>query len=388
MKKILCVIIAIVIALSSMTLTSFAAKKVPDFELKTSKNVAKVGDIIKVEVKVAKGSRLCALAMDLVYDNSCFEVIVATSGDKMVGVVNDKYSAKRVRFSAANQAELQVETVLFSAEFKVIKTGGTFSLDAAEVCTTKTSGSSNWNDVTEDVQKKIGDYSVTVACAHAVKETVVNAEATCAKAGSKTEKCKECSWQSEPIVIPALPHKTEEVILKDATCAEAGKKAQKCKDCGNVSGEVEIPKLPHDTEKVVVKKATCVEDGLKAEKCKNCDYQSNEEKIPATGHTVGLWITVRKATKTETGLEQKLCLVCGDVVEEREIPMLPPYKLGDVNDDGFITAVDARMILRAVAGLIELSDSQKLAADVTGDGETGATDARMILQYVVGKVKF
>lgn len=349
MKKVLCVIIAVVIALSSMSVVSFAATKVPDFEIKTSTENAKVGDTVKVDVTVKKGSRLCAVVLELVYDNAYFQVVSATAGNGMTGVLNEKYTAKRVRFSAANQEELQVAAVLFTVEFKVLKTGGAFTLEAVEVCTTKTAGSSNWNDVTDETKEKLNNYSVVVECAHAVKETVVLENATCTKAGAKQDKCKECGWESE---------------------------------------KVEIPVLPHELEETVIKKATCEETGKKAEKCKNCDYTTEEKEIPATGHKESGWITVKKATRTETGLKQIKCTVCGTVLKEEVIPVLPPYKLGDVSDDGFITAVDARMVLRSVAGLIELSDVQMLAADTNGDGEIGATDARLILQYVVGKVKF
>ena len=349
MKKILCVIIAVVIALSSMSIVGFAAKKVPEFTIATSTASAKVGDTVTVSVKVAKGSRLCAIAMDLVYDNTYFEVVSATAGTAVDGVVNEKHTEKRVRFSAAKAEELQVEAILFTAEFKVLKTNGSFTLDAAEVCTTKSNGSANWNDVTEDVQGKLENYSVTVACAHADKETVVLEEPSCSKVGYQTEKCKECDWQSEKAEIPMTEHNKEELVLLEPTCTEVG---------------------------------------YKAELCKNCDRESEKTEIPAKGHIEGLMLTVKPATTTEKGLKQKKCVVCGEVLAEEEVPMLPPYKLGDVNNDGFITAVDARMVLRAVAGIVELTEVQKAAADTNKDGNVTAVDARMILQYVVGKVKF
>ena len=349
MKKILCVIIAVVIALSSMSIVGFAAKKVPDFTITTSTASAKVGDTVKVSVKVEKGSRLCAIAMDLVYDNTYFEVVSATAGTAVDGVVNAKHTAKRVRFSAAKAEELQIEAVLFTAEFKVLKTNGTFTLDATEVCTTKSNGSANWNDVTEDVQEKLEDYSVTVVCSHANKEEVVLEEPSCSKVGYKAEKCKECDWQSEKAEIPMTEHNKEELVLLQPTCTEAG---------------------------------------YKAELCKNCDWESEKTEIPAKGHTEGLMLTVKPATTTEKGLKQQKCIVCGDILAEEEIPMLPPYTLGDVNNDGRITAVDARMVLRAVAGLVELTEVQIAAADTNKDEKITAVDARMILQYVVGKVKF
>lgn len=59
------------------------------------------------------------------------------------------------------------------------------------------------------------------------------------------------------------------------------------------------------------------------------------------------------------------------------------YK-GDVDQNGEITAVDARMILRAVAGLDVLDENQKNIADVDGNGDIGATDARCVLRIVAG----
>ena len=58
--------------------------------------------------------------------------------------------------------------------------------------------------------------------------------------------------------------------------------------------------------------------------------------------------------------------------------------LGDVNDDGEITAVDARLVLQVVAGLQEEKDLKNPAgADLNGDG-ISAVDARIILRIVAG----
>lgn len=56
---------------------------------------------------------------------------------------------------------------------------------------------------------------------------------------------------------------------------------------------------------------------------------------------------------------------------------------GDVNSDSEITEEDARMILQVVAGLITLNDTQKVAADVNDDGAVGAVDARIVLRYLL-----
>lgn len=62
-------------------------------------------------------------------------------------------------------------------------------------------------------------------------------------------------------------------------------------------------------------------------------------------------------------------------------------KTGDVNDDGKITAADARLILRAAAGIQVLSGDAADAADVNGDSVITAKDARSVLRYAAGITK-
>ena len=59
-------------------------------------------------------------------------------------------------------------------------------------------------------------------------------------------------------------------------------------------------------------------------------------------------------------------------------------KLGDVNGDNKISAVDARVILQCVAGLVIETEQIKTSGDVNEDGKLSAVDARMILQIVAG----
>lgn len=61
----------------------------------------------------------------------------------------------------------------------------------------------------------------------------------------------------------------------------------------------------------------------------------------------------------------------------------PTYLLGDVDEDGYITAIDARYVLQATTMLRELSSNQQLAADVDSDAFITAIDARWILQRTV-----
>ena len=61
---------------------------------------------------------------------------------------------------------------------------------------------------------------------------------------------------------------------------------------------------------------------------------------------------------------------------------------GDVNNDGMVTAVDARLVLQFVAGLVDEKDIENMnCADVNDDSQITAIDARLILQIVAGIVE-
>ncbi|MDE6780770.1 MAG: hypothetical protein K2J40_04840 [Ruminococcus sp.] len=65
---------------------------------------------------------------------------------------------------------------------------------------------------------------------------------------------------------------------------------------------------------------------------------------------------------------------------------VPKCKTGDLNNDGFIDAVDASAILAAYCLLSTkntsgLTEIQQSVADVNGDGQINSVDASMVLQY-------
>ncbi len=62
----------------------------------------------------------------------------------------------------------------------------------------------------------------------------------------------------------------------------------------------------------------------------------------------------------------------------------PERQLGDVDGDYALTAADARLALRAAAGLEELSETQIKYADADNSGAVEAIDARSILRAAVG----
>lgn len=81
-------------------------------------------------------------------------------------------------------------------------------------------------------------------------------------------------------------------------------------------------------------------------------------------------ITVNGVTKSAS------CVV--NVVEVTE--------LGDVNGDGYVDNLDAAMILKYDAGIIDLDPTELAAADVNSDGYADNLDAATILKYDVGLI--
>lgn len=71
--------------------------------------------------------------------------------------------------------------------------------------------------------------------------------------------------------------------------------------------------------------------------------------------------------------------------DESIVRALATNRKGDLNGDYLVSGVDARKLLRAVAGLKENFDFvQESEADINGDGKISAVDARLILQIVAG----
>ncbi len=62
--------------------------------------------------------------------------------------------------------------------------------------------------------------------------------------------------------------------------------------------------------------------------------------------------------------------------------------LGDVNGDGNVDNLDAAMILKYDAGIIELDSRAWIASDVNRDGSADNLDAAMILKYDAGLISY
>ena len=203
-------------------------------------------------------------------------------------------------------------------------------------------------------------------------------------ANNHKQECKKCH-----INITAPHNWNEGTVTKAATCKEAGEKKVECKDCKETS-TVAIPKLEeHKWDAgTVTTEATCGKAGVKTFKCSVCETTKTEEIAKTGSHKYGEWKVIIPATPLLPGTMIRECTVCGDKQTENVKYEETKVKLGDVNGDGNITAVDARLVLQSVAGLKELTAKEQEAADVNGDGNVSAVDARAILQVVAGLREF
>lgn len=416
MKKMLCLILSVIIAFGALSVLAFAAD-VPYVSLKVDTKEVRKGDTVTVTVEIPSNSKICAATVNLIYDTDCYTLKSATANGLISGEqLNENYEGgKTVKYVAAIVDGITKGGALFTVKLNVKKPNGKLSLDIEEVAV----GEKENTDVVTARVKAKSTLEAVLTCRHDIEETITK-PATCVKAGEKVQKCKLCDYVKETTVIPAKGHtlktvtveptcdkagkqyeectvcnyKTEETVLKakghdtekvviDSTCSTEGKQYDECKVCGWKSEPQVIKTKSHNTETVTVP-ATCDTDGEAYLQCKDCGWKSEAVAIKA-GHKAGDWEIVTEATETETGAKVKKCTVCGAVVEEAEIPVKSPERVqGDVNGDGELSAVDARMILRHVARVETLTISQMAYADVNGDLKITAVDARRVLRIVAG----
>lgn len=101
----------------------------------------------------------------------------------------------------------------------------------------------------------------------------------------------------------------------------------------------------------------------------------------------GLEFVSAEASPTGKPLLLAACEVGGTVaVYEFTEGAAPEYQLGDVNQDGDVTAEDALDVLKNVVGLLEADETFKTLGDMDRNGEITAEDALLILKKVVGLI--
>jgi len=273
-------------------------------------------------------------------------------------------------------------------------------------------------------------------------ELAENAEPTCTEEGYEAYVCTVCG-EEKTEVIPAAGHTWELTEKVEATCTEDGSESYVCSVCGEEKTEV-IPAAGHTWELTEKVEATCTEDGCEAYTCAVCD-ETKTEVITAAGHNLKL-VEAVPATCTQSGsaayyvcefcskmfadenaeteitdasvaalghklqkveaveptaeaagnIEYYKCSECGKLFADAEgtkelteedviVPVLDNYMLGDVDLNGEISVVDARLALRCAVKLdsYEKDSANFINADINFSGEIEVSDARSILRAAV-----
>ena len=106
--------------------------------------------------------------------------------------------------------------------------------------------------------------------------------ATCTTAGSRTKKCKSCSYVLSSTTIPATGH-SYTTTTTAATCTTAGSTVKTCSNCGD-SSSTTIPATGHSYTTTSTTAATCTTAGSIVKTCSKCNDKTTET-IAATGHS-------------------------------------------------------------------------------------------------------
>lgn len=109
-------------------------------------------------------------------------------------------------------------------------------------------------------------------------------------------------------------------------------------------------------------------------------YFKSEEGPDATVKPTATPTAVPSDTPTPTVRPMATPTVEPTATPEETVSPLE-YMLGDVDNDGLVSANDALLVLKYAAKLAGLTDTQKLAAELVGDDVINASDALEILKY-------
>ena len=334
-KKILSIFL-IVVMFASVTMITFAATP----KIEVSSATAKPGDAVTLKVSLSNNPGINTFSLGFDYDTTRLELKKVELIDGIPGKF--VYAEKAVWFNGEN---ITTNGDFLSLTFNVL---GNASAGDTEVAVTYNIGD-------------ISNYDEKDVSFHVVAGTVT------------------IENEKEPET-----HKHDYVeVVTAPTCTSQGFTTFTC-SCGDSYVGEYVGYAAHTEVVISGKSATCTSSGLtEGKKCSVCNETLVAQKtIAALGHNPGKWEVVKAAEIGKEGKEQQKCQVCNAVINERTIPALKAdvYTPGDIDDNGKITAADARLVLRASAKLETLSENQKLAADVSKDKKITAADARTILR--------
>lgn len=120
----------------------------------------------------------------------------------------------------------------------------------------------------------------------------------------------------------------------------------------------------------------------------NWIYTASAQEVTFDNLTPSTLYAVRyrhpQSTYGDMGIPGDATYVITSVSEEA--PPAPSYIKGDADLSGALNTVDAKAILRHIAGANVLTGDNLAAADYNGDGEVNTSDVRELLKYIVSYV--
>ena len=207
-------------------------------------------------------------------------------------------------------------------------------------------------------------------------EYTVDTQATCYREGEQSKHCirEGCTAKIDTIKIPMVDHDLGDYESNnDATCEMNGTKSRKCKVCTYKTAPIEdadTPALGHKyTNYVSDGNVTCTVDGTQTAYCDNGCGMPNTIIEEAVGHE-GIVNAGKEPTCTEDGFtEGKTCAKCGEIIVGQElIPALnhneaiKPEKAPTCTKEGL---TEGRYCIRCEEDIIPQTAIEKLGHDYT-----------------------
>ena len=233
-------------------------------------------------------------------------------------------------------------------------------------------------------------------------------------------RCRSVLNKGEVIPKETVPHTWDKgTVTVKPTCSTVGTMLLRCtvKSCGATT-EKEIGEDPDaHVLNVTVVASTCTDPGYTYHACTLCRYGYSDNETEPLGHDWGAWtnlddlqhqrvcardnshietadhtwdggVVTTPATATEQGEKTFTCTLCGATRTEKigAGDNVTRYRLGDPDNDGNVTAADARIALRRSVELENFAADtpEFIACDVDFNGTVNAADARAILRAAVG----
>ena len=307
MKKALALVLMMIMVLSSVPMTSFAAG--------CSESITGLHNWIGSSYVVTKAATCSEKGVETRYcKNGCGtaetrEIAINPKAHKEVAVSRVEATCDEYGNEAGVICGLC--NAVISGYAKITPTGHKETTLAAKAATCTEDGNKAGTKCSV-CNKTLTGGAVIAKTGHAW-ELYSKKPATCTTPGEQVDICKNCSLKSEVKTIEASHSWGSWRTVTAATCSAKGKTERSCTMAGcNATESKDIDKLAHTIETVVAKSPTCTEAGITAgERCKVCkETIKGAETIPAKGHTAVVVAGVPATCTTAGKSESSYCSVC------------------------------------------------------------------------------